>query len=310
MPIYYFLIFLIVLAGCNPRIQETDKQSVTVSIRPQKFLVEKIAGDHFIVNILVPDGNGPETYEPTARQIQEVSRSRVYFITGLLDFERSWVPKLSENYPDLKVVDISKGTEIISGTDHSHHNHESHDQHNSDEDAELDEAHSEHDQSGIDPHIWLSLKSLKKQSFLILDELIKLKPDLAKEFTINHQSLVAHIDSLDNVFLNRFLSNGSNVSFMIYHPSLSYFARDYGITQIPIELEGKEPSPAYMRQLIDMASSRDIKVILYSEQFDKRSAETLAKQLGIDLFSFDPLAEKVDGNLISITDVILKSTAE
>ncbi len=306
MRVYYFLILLIVLYSCDTRVQESNKQSLTVSIRPQKFLVEEIAGDHFTINILVPDGNGPETYEPSARQLQDVSRSKVYFITGLLDFERSWLPKLIENYPDLKVVNISKGTEIIAEKNHSHHNHESHNHNNSDE----DEAHSESVHSGVDPHIWLSLKSLKAQSLIVLEELIKLKPDFESEFTKNHSLFIARIDSLDNLLSDKFQSVGKNISFMIYHPSLSYFARDYGINQIPIELEGKEPSPAYMKELIDIAGSEKIRVVIYSEQIDKRSAETLAKQLGINLYSFDPLAEKVDENLVKISDVILKKTRE
>ncbi len=293
-----FLLLSISLLGCNTAPEKSTKEAketITVSIRPQKYLVEQIAGDQFNINVLVADGSGPETYEPSAKQMKEVSESKTYFMTGLLDFEKGWLQKVAELHPDLKIVNTASGVDLIEGEMHHDHSH--------------GEKHHHHD-AGVDPHIWLSIRELKVQSNTILKELIRLKPEMETEFTGKHAALNNRLDSLDIVIANKFRSLGRQPVFMIYHPALSYFSRDYGVIQLPIELGGKEPSPAYMKELIDLAKENQINTIFYSEQFDKKSAQTLSDQLSLELVPFNPLEENVEQNLLTFTDRIISSAVK
>lgn len=294
------LLFIpLLFTSCNSRKKEIETlSSITVSIRPQKYIIEQIAGNRFSIHVLVPDGSGPETYEPTPRQMQEISKSRACFITGLLDFEKKWINEVSDLYPDLLVVNLSHGVNLITGElghteDHQGHQHIEEKSQNDNE---------EHIHSGTDPHIWLSLKELRTQSNIVLKTLVELDPENKGYYTSNHSKFIKYLDSSDVAIQSKISSFRKPVVYMIYHPSLSYFARDYGLEQIPIELEGKEPGPGYMKELIDIAKARDIKTIYYSPQLDKRSPETIANQLGIKAKHFNDLEEDIVNNLLNLTE--------
>lgn len=284
------------LLSCNTTPTKSIEETITVSIRPQKYMVEQIAGDHFNINVLVADGSGPETYEPSAKQMKEVSESKTYFMTGLLDFEKGWLQKVAELHPNLKIVNTASGVDLIEGDPHHEHSH--------------GDAHHHHHDAGVDPHIWLSIREIKVQSNTILKELIRLMPELETEFAGNHATFNSRLDSLDAVIADKFTSLGQQPVFMIYHPALGYFARDYGLRQLPIELGGKEPSPSYMKELIDMAKENKINTIFYSEQFDIKSAQTLSDQLGLELVAFNPLEENIEQNLLTFTDRVISSTVK
>lgn len=313
------LFSLLLLFGCNDTKIKSTTDTITVSILPQKYILEQIAGDRYHINVLVPDGSGPETYEPTAMQMLEMSRSKACIITGLLDFEKSWLTKISEQYPELQVVNTSTRVDLIEGHEGEegdagdeatagHAGDVGHEEHDGDHNHA--EAGHHHHAGGIDPHIWLSIRAVKAQSDMILDYLVKSDPENGQMYTDNHSKFIVRMDSLDKIIADKFNALEKPVSFMIYHPSLGYYARDYDLLQIPIELEGKEPSPAYMMDLIDQAKDVNITTIFYSEQFDKRSAETLARQLNVKLTAFNPLAENIEKNLLSITENIVNSTVK
>lgn len=288
MRLTFFLFLIVILGGCNNTPAEKQPaSSVTVSIRPQKYLINKIAGDKFQVSVLVPEGSGPETYEPTARQMQEISGSSLCFITGLLDFEKTWFSEVSELYPELTVVNLSQGVNVISGDEHDHHGHE---------------AHEGHNHSGLDPHIWLSIRELKTQAAAVKDALVAIDAANKDYYTANFNRFIAYADSADSVITAKFKAAPQPVVYMIYHPSLSYFARDYNLEQLPIELEGKEPGAAWMKELIDMAKTKNIRGVYYSPQLDKRSPQAIASQLGIEARQFNDLGEDIIGNLLKFTD--------
>jgi len=291
------LVTIMGCSGCRNKSIETSVKTITVSILPQKYMVQKIAGDKFKINVLVPQGSGPETYEPTAMQMQSLSKSTLYFTIGLLDFEKGWHNRISELNPDLTIVNTSDGIELLKG-----HSDKGKNGHSNGE-------HDGHHHEGIDPHTWLSLKAVKIQSLTIRDHLISIDPANKDFYTNNQYHFSRQLDSIDALIINK-LKTVHSPAFMIYHPSLSYFSRDYGIEQIPIELEGKEPSPTYMCELIDIAKQKKINTIFYSQQFDKRSAEIIATQLKITLSGFDPLAENIEKNLLTITNQIFNSTTK
>ncbi|MBW6489713.1 MAG: zinc ABC transporter substrate-binding protein [Lentimicrobium sp.] len=260
---------------------------MTVSILPQKTFLEEIAGDKFRINVLIPEEGNHETYEPTARQMTETGKSNAYFKLGHLDFELNWLDKLVQNYPDMKVFNTSKNISLISGKEIIHGDH----------------LHA----GGIDPHIWLSVSAVRLQAENMTMGLTELDPDNAEFYKTNLTLFKASLDSLDQQ-IREILAASDARSFMIYHPSLGYFARDYDLEQIAIEEEGKEPSPAYMKKLIDIAAEKKIGTVFVSSQFNKQSALTIASQINAKVEEFNPIETDWKNNMISIARQIAGSS--
>lgn len=274
------LLVAIAFTACSsPQSAKSEKPLAVVSILPQKSLVQAIAGDRFKIMVLVPEEGNHETYEPEARQLVELSSARVYFGTGLLGFERSWLPGISENNPDMQVVSLSAGVPLIHGREvpHGDHVHE----------------------GGIDPHIWLSVSSVRTQAAQVVQVLSHIDPDNASEYENAYNQYVLHLDSLNKV-LEEILQPIAHRSFMIFHPSLGYFARDYNLDQIPIEYEGKEPGPAYLKSLVEIAREKDIHTLFVSSQFNSQSAEVIANQINGTVKSFNPTALNWEESLLKV----------
>jgi zinc transport system substrate-binding protein len=287
-----FIIILIFAANwsCQSnRTSENITKVVTVTILPQQYVLSKIAGDKFSINVLIPEDANHETYEPTARQMVETGRSMAYFKVGHLDVEKSWLGKIGDSNPGMKIYDTSEGLDLIYGETHMHGDH----------------VH----EGGIDPHTWLSVSGIKVQADNILKGLTENDPENAAFYKNNHALFVASLDSLDREIRSILDSSGTD-RFMIYHPSLGYFARDYNLTQIAIEQEGKEPSPAYMKELIDLARQKKINTIFISSQFNKQSAVTIAGQLNAKVEEFNPSSPDWGNNMVSIARKIAGTTAK
>jgi zinc transport system substrate-binding protein len=277
-----------ILSSCNnAQIPENEAKIITVSILPQKTILEEIVGDKFSINVLIPEEGNHETYEPTARQMAETGKSVAYFKLGHLDFELNWLDKLVKNYPEMKVVNTSKRLELIVGEEIVHGDH----------------VHA----GGVDPHIWLSVSAVKLQAENMTKGLMELDPENAEFFEANLSRFSAGLDSLDQQ-IREILATSETRSFMIYHPSLGYFARDYNLEQIAIEQEGKEPSPAYMKQLIDIAAEKNIGTIFVSSQFNKQSALTIAGQINAKVEEFNPISPDWHNNMLSIARQIAGSS--
>jgi len=240
---------------------------VTVSILPQRFFVEKIAGDRVEVHVLIPPGQSPETYAPTPQQMEEIQRSRLYFQVGLLPLETAWKGKIADAYPGLTVVDTSTGVDLIAGDPH----------------------HTGHVHAGVDPHIWLSVAAVKIQCAHILAALLEVFPEERAHFQENYQRFMLELDRLDQEIRTR-LSAHKDAAFMVFHPAWGYFARDYNLVQLAIEFEGKHPNPADMKRIVKEALIRKIGVIFVQSQFDTHSAEAVADEIGARVKILDPLA--------------------
>ncbi len=281
-----FIILIAALASCTSTPgASSDNKIITVSILPQKTILSAIAGDKFSINVLIPQEGNHETYEPTAQQMAETGKSIAYFKLGHLDFEVTWLSKLIGNYPEMKLFDTSDGILLIQGEEVAHGDHVHH--------------------GGIDPHIWLSVKAMKIQADNMYKGLKMLDPENAAYYDSNYVHLRNELDSLD-LQISAILETAGTHDFMIFHPSLGYFARDYHLNQIPIELEGKEPSPAYMKQLIDVGREKHIKSIFVSSQFSKQSALTIAGQLDATIVEFNPVDPKWKENMLYIAREIAK----
>ena len=285
-PIHSLLYILLIatFSSCNSTPgASSDSKIITVSILPQKTILSAIAGDKFNINVLIPEEGNHETYEPTAQQMAETGKSIAYFKLGHLDFEITWLNKLTGNYPGMKTFDTSDGLELIRGEEVVHGDHMHH--------------------GGIDPHIWLSVKAVKIQAANMLKGVKELDAANSDYYEANFTQFSIELDSLDQQIKNIIETAGTH-DFMIFHPSLGYFARDYDLNQIPIELEGKEPSPAYMKQLIDLGREKQIKSIFISSQFSNQSALAIAGQLNATLVEFNPVDAKWKENMLYIAEII------
>jgi len=287
------VLLLLLLNACHTgktKTENADSAKVLVSILPYKYFVEKIAGDYIEVMVLIPPGTTPHVYDPTPRQMAEISHVDIYLYNGNLTFEQTWIDKMTNNYPRLETHCLSYGIETI----------------HVDDGADIDSEHLHHHQ-GIDPHTWLSLingKIIAKNIFNILSQKY---PQQTEELQRNFNNFIAEIDLLNAEIISK-LNDIPSRKFMIFHPSLSYFARDYDLQQIPIEFEGKEPSPKQLRASIDLAKAEGLKVILIQKEFDTQNAQIIADEIGGRIVPIDPLSENWAQNLFVLAQQISSST--
>jgi len=284
----FIIIFVGILWGCSPQ-QKNNKTTITVSILPQKYFIENIAGDYFTVNVMIPPGASPVTYEPTPKQMQELNASDVYFRIGHIEFEKSWMNRFKNIHPQMKIVDLSENAHLIKpqDTDHKHHAHEGH-------------------HHGIDPHIWVSTREVKKQVELIYQYLLENYPEQDSAFTANYKIFIHEIEQLEQ-YATRKLEPFKGEKFLIFHPALSYLARDYGLEQISIEIDGKEPTPSNMQKIIKIARSENIKIVFVQKQFSKHNAQVIAEEIDGTVVQINPLDYHWDKSIRYIIDRIVDS---
>lgn len=258
------------------------KPTVSTTILPTKYFVEKIAADTVDVNVMVGKGSDPHTYEPKPSQMKNVEKSDLYFAVGL-EFDALWLKKFASSYPNMKIIHTQDGIEKIKMTKHSHHDHEGHEHHDHHE-------HEAHHEERQDPHIWLDPILAKIQAKNIKEALTKQYPKNAKLYEENFIKFAKELDDLDGYAKDK-LKNIKNKKFMVYHPSWGYFAHRYGLEQLPVEVEGKEPKPGDLAELIEEAKEENIKVIFVAPQFSQKAAKTIAAQTGAKVMEIDQLPE-------------------
>ncbi len=256
--------------ACNSKQTKVDNKLISVSILPQKYFIERIAGDDFKVNVLIPPGASPASYEPTPKQMKDMSKSATYLRIGHIPFEKAWLNKLLEGNDHIKNLDMSEGIELIKGPEFRHGDH--------------------FHEGGIDPHIWSSPKTSKQVIINTYKVLVQLAPEKEKEYTSNYMKLISDINVMDKGAESIFAQMPTK-AFMIYHPALSYMARDYGFTQISIEHDGKTPSPAHMKNMLDLAKKHKIKTVFLQKQFNMDNAKVIAKEIDAEIIQIDPLSE-------------------
>jgi zinc transport system substrate-binding protein len=280
------LIIAALLSGCGNAGHQNDKERIAVSILPQEYFVSKIAGDLFEINVLIPPGASPATYEPTPSQLASLSKTDLYMKLGHTGFEMAWMNKLTSANDQMKIVDISEGVDLIIEDVLHEHTHD-HDHHH----------------GGVDPHIWLSPRNVMIIAKNISRALISNYPEHRETFSSNLEIFLQELDTLDR-HISTELAGLSSKSFFIYHPSLSYFSRDYNLEQYPMELGGKTPSAAHMKKLIDTAREKGIRVIFLQMQFDEKNAAVLSKETGAAIIQINPLDVEWFDQMLFITKTL------
>lgn len=294
---FYLLSPLLILF---PASSLAEKLPVFVSILPQQYFVQQIGKDLVDVQVMVEPGAAPHNYEPKPRQMAALSKTTLYFAIGV-PFESAWMDKIAGANPHLKIIHTEEGIPKIPMAAHHHHGREKDGQRRADGDygdtgayRDGDAHHHEHEL--LDPHIWLSPPLVRIQARHILNALKARDPDNAESYQRNYDAFLQELDDLhrelENIFADR-----RGEAFMVYHPSWGYFADTYGLRQIPVELEGKAPKPAQLRELITHAREEGIRVIFVQPQFSRKNAATVAKAIGGEVVFADPLAADWADNL-------------
>lgn len=279
-------IFSLLIAGflsaCSPQPASQEK-TLYVSILPMRSLVKEIVGEDFRIEVLVPPGASPETFEPTPRQFIGLNEAQLVFNVGLLEFETALLDKIEDR---TKIVDLNRGIVRIEGScAHAGRNGSDH-------------VH------GVDPHVWTSPRALQRMAENAYEAIHARWPDSAK-YTANHARLQEELRQLDLRTAEKIARSGIRY-FIIYHPALTYYARDYGLRQEAVEADGKEPSAKRLTALIRQARKDGIGRILYQNQFPVSVVETIARDIGAECAEIDPLREDAIANIDSITDLIVR----
>ena len=301
--LYFLLATTLLFVGCAERKVTVENRAV-VSIAPLKPLVESILGDDFEISVLVPQGASPETFEPTPKQLREVETARFVFGTGLLEFEQELLHRIARNE---QIINLSQGIDIIAGTcSHAHHTHSAecqhhHDNHHHDNHHHDNHHHDNHAQ-GVDPHIWCSPKSLGKMAENIHNAIALEMPDSTK-YEDRYTTLCIKLLELNEEVAEMCHQSPCNI-FVIYHPALTYLARDYGLTQIAVEMEGKEPSAKHLARIIEQARNAGVKHILYQSEFPASSVEVICKDINANAVEINPLDEDIFTNIRHIVTLI------
>lgn len=260
---------------------DPNKPTVTVTIEPFRYFVEQIAGDDVNVNVMVPAGSSPETYEPTPQQMVDLSQSVFYFKVGQIGFEKTWMKKLQQNAPDMKVIDTSAGIAMLKT------------------------------QSGnIDPHTWMSVKSADIITSNIAKALMEKYPKKAEEYKKRLMDFRKNkLDKLQNEIdkYQSFIKGEKQKSFVIYHPTLTYFAKENGLKQYAIEEEGREPSITQLKELIQRAKSEGINLIFVQKEFSNRNIQVFIDATLSKAVEINPLSYDWEGQMLLITKEIAQS---
>lgn len=291
------------------------KVSVSVSIIPQAYFVEKIAGDLASVNIMVQKGKSPETYEPSVKELQNLSKSQLYFNIGM-PFERAWVKRFLGVNPKMKIIQPLKSGELekynadsaknaessakfaeskLDSATHAHENHAHHDEHEHDS--------HEHNHAHL-PHIWLSFILSQAHARQISDALCEVDSANCATYKANLEILLKEISDLYARFKSVFKGKGG--AFLVYHPAFSYIANELGLREFSIEVDGKDAKIAHTREIFATIKKHKIKSIFIQPQFSSKNAKIIAKEAGLTIKTADPLAKNWSENITEFLEEVAK----
>ncbi len=278
----WLLLMLTFLGSCQPGKKAGGKDVITVSILPQKTFVEKIAGDDFKVNVLIPPGASPATHTLLPAQLKDISRSVAWFRIGNIGFEYAWKDKISQANSNMRVYDLSEGLDLITSGKGKCHGGVMH---------------------GVNPHTWLSPAEVKKMAKRIRDVLSELNPGGAQKYQARYLIFMKEIDRLD-MQIKALLKGYKGNTIITFHPSFSYFARDYGLNQASLEADGKEPTPKHIKEVVDLARAKNIKVIYIQAEFDHSHARLFADEIGGRVVQLSPLDPDWANNLLNMAKIM------
>ena len=276
------LLLLLALTACHPVLPQADggRIRIAVSVPPQAYFVQRIGGDHVRVDVMIPPGYSHVDYPLTPRQVAALSRARLYVAVGhpAFEFERIQLAPVLRDLPGLQVVDMSRGMRLIEG------------------EGEGSEDEDSHGHADGDPHVWVAPDTVAIAARNIAAALEGIDPAHAGEYRANLACFEADVAALDHEIRAR-LTGSQGTGFMVYHPTWGYFAREYGLREVAIEAEGKEPSARQLIRLIERARREKIQVVFVQAGFPRKSAQVIAEAVGGRVLVADPQDPDWLGNL-------------
>lgn len=265
---------------------------VFVAIAPQAFLAESIAGPHAAVSVLVRQNQDPHLFEPTPSQLSALAAARVYFRIGM-PFESQLLKRIRPLCPALRIEDPTASIPRRAM-------------------AEEHDAHGESPHAGErgdpDPHVWMAPGLLATQAVSIAAVLTDLDPAHADVFGRNLKDLLARLNALD-ARLRDSLTPFKGRTFCVFHPSFGYFADAYDLRQMPVEIEGKSPSPRQLAELTRQLRANRIALIIVQPQFDTHAAAALAKTVNATIAPVDPMSADILDSLETLGQLLRRSFA-
>jgi len=285
----HYLLFILALfaLGCGNK-PNSSKDLISVSIVPEKYFVEQIAGNDFEVNIIIPPGVSHSNYDPSPSNMVAIGNSAAYFRIGDIGFEQALLNQIAALNPKLKIYNLSdsvhfvESPEVLEDVAHAGHHHH----------------HGKYDQ-----HIWMSARKAKIIAKNIYKAVSELKPERDAFYQANLTAFLQKMDSLDAA-IQRKLADLSVRAFVIFHPALTYYAEDYGLEQIALEVDGKEPSVAWMQQVVKKIQDKNVRIIFIQNEYSQAAAVAISETTGVELQTINPLAEEWQKEFEKITDII------
>lgn len=264
-------LLILLLTACTGKPSDS-RPILTVSIEPLRYVVEAVAGNKFQVVTLMPQGASPETYEPTPKQMMEMSESRVLFCAGTLGFEHTRLPQMAATVPQAHLVKLSEGIKPI--IDHTHQHH------------------------GVseDPHTWMAADNLIKMAENACNTLCNIDSTNTTYYRQRLETFKDKMEQLDAELKTK-LRPVSNRTFAIYHPALGYFARAYGLRQLAVEHDGKDPSAAHLKLLVNQCKAEKVGVVFISKEHTGRAAQRLAEAVNAQKVIINPLGYDVPAQM-------------
>lgn len=297
-----FIPFLMIGCGGGQKKKTVGEQKseIAVTIDPLCYFGEHIAGDEYTFFSVVPAGRGPETYDPSLREMLRVEKSKAFFYFNLLGLEQVLIKSVQQNKADARLFNIAERMDFCDfedGETHDHHEHEEHD-------TSFGETHGHHHHEGRDPHIWTSFTGAKVISENICKALQSLNREKSDYYQSNYLRLRNKLEQLEEE-LHSQLDSLSCRSFVIFHPALTYFAEEFGLVQYSMEEDGKDPSPASLKKLIEGAKASQVKVVFVQLEFDRSLAEQIAKEIGARIVTINPLDKQWDVQMRRIAKALV-----
>lgn len=254
---------------------DPDKPTIAVSVVPQEAFVEAVAGDLVNIITLIPAGQSPATYDPSAKTMTELQDVDVYFAIGVPTEGTNIIPEIEGvnkvNLHDL--VDAVYEPRLIG--------------------------------TSRDPHIWLSIKRVKIMVEAICTELSAIDPDNQATYEENRDAYLLQLDGAEAAIEAMFEDKTEMTSFIIYHPSFGYFADDYNLDMVSVEEDGKVASISGITSVIDFAVENEIEYIFYQSEFDVSQVEALEEEIeGFQSVQLIPLSNNYIQNLLIMADRI------
>lgn len=273
------------------------KLTVAVTLQPYANVVQEIGGDLVDVVTLLPPGADPHTFEPKPSTLKDFTKATAYFSDGS-GMDKAWLPRFKGVNKDVQVISLSNGIDWMEEDEHHHHETEEHHHHD-----------AEDDDDELDPHLWTSPLQLKTIALNVCEALVALDVHNADAYRVGSAKLIQRLSNLDSELRTSVEKLPQKArTFIVFHPSYGYFARDYGMTQLTVEVNGKEPKPRDLFNLAKTGKENNVHIVFVQPQFSKRAAATIAKELDAVILDTDPLAFDYEKNIRTLLNAIQENT--